>query len=129
MVTKLGPNQLSCKSTKALFGRYWGVRLSRFQVKATPARKSLKTRCKAATGENRKASCVGHKQCSTQSAMGAFAGSEILTPPPEYPTCSEIVTAFSHWARVSMILINLGNLTRDWQEIVRLLCWLLLQVK
>jgi hypothetical protein len=40
---------------------------------------------------------------------------------------SENISVFSHWAWVSMI-VNPANLTRVWQEIVRLLCLLLPQV-
>ena len=59
---------------------------------------------------------------------GDFEPSSTSERHSERPVGSEIVTAFSHCAWVSMI-VNLGNLTRLWQEIVRLMCWLLLQAR
>ncbi len=85
---------------------------------AATSRKPLKTGKKRPNGEKGKPARIRRAGNTGDEANGDFEPTATSERHSERPIGSEIVTAFSHWAWVSMI-VNLGNLTRVWQEIVR----------
>jgi hypothetical protein len=128
MVTKLGPNHPPRKSTKALFDKYCRGLLNRSPFEAAPTRKSLKTRRRLLGAKGSTFTGFRPMESCTLTLTPLANSKEARRPSRACPIGSEIVTAFSHWARVSMTF-HLPNITRDWTRFVRLLCWLLQQVK
>src|SRR5208282_668331 len=127
MLTKLGPNHSPRNSTKALFCRYCNGLLNRIQFEFMPAHKSLITRQDKVAAKVSKRAGIRPLDSGLPAGTEALKSKVALKTVRAYLISPKIVTAFSHWATVSMI-VRLHNITRDWVNFVRLLCWLLLQV-